>query len=169
MFENELAELKRLYKCGPEHKWKVGDDPSQVIDECPCCGLVATCSQFGPGDSPEHNYATSLIVAMNNALPALLERVETLEAVVHTCPTCGEMCKECRCRDAQEALMMQERASLREACLATLEALRSCPMMHGDYQLDPIVMSDLGKRLRAALVTPTQQSNPVPVPDVPST
>lgn len=59
--EQRLRELAKAATPGP---WEVGDHQSLVVSPCPCCGLIATCAQFGPGEGPL-NYNSDYIAAAN--------------------------------------------------------------------------------------------------------
>lgn len=74
-----LQQLKRLAEEATPGPWVVGDHPSKVVAPCPCCGLIATCSQYGPGEGTD-SYNSEYIAGTNPAvLLELLAEIEQLQ------------------------------------------------------------------------------------------
>ncbi len=59
-----LAKLKHIANESTPGPWKVGNHPSKVVAPCPCCGDIAVCAQYGPGEETE-NYNSKYIAAFN--------------------------------------------------------------------------------------------------------
>ncbi len=66
----DIDALEKLYNESTPGPWIVRD-MKFVHAPCPCCGDVAECVQYGPGNDKE-NYNTEIIVAMHTALPHLI-------------------------------------------------------------------------------------------------
>lgn len=72
----DLQPIKDALASATPAPWVVGDDPSQVIAPCPCCGLIATCAPYGipTGDRDydlRHHYNSGLIANSPMWLAAL--------------------------------------------------------------------------------------------------
>lgn len=82
----DLGELKRVANSSTPGPWEVGDHPSKVTAPCPCCGDVATCTQYGPGEEMS-NYNSKHIAAFNPSVALeLIAELERLRAVVDKWP-----------------------------------------------------------------------------------
>lgn len=82
-----LDELEALAEAATPGPWVVGDDASQVIAPCPCCGLIATCDPYGipTGDRDydlQHHYNSGFIAASRQAIPELIAEVRRLRQLL---------------------------------------------------------------------------------------
>lgn len=74
--EKRLSELEEIEDRATPRPWVVGEDPSEVIAPCPCCGRIAICDPYGlpSGDRKTDmrlHFNSEVIVASRNALPDL--------------------------------------------------------------------------------------------------
>jgi hypothetical protein len=77
---NTLDELERLLAATQGEEWRVSNrDPVRVVDGTGA--YIALCDPHHKGD-PLQETRAALIVAAINSLPALLDRVERLEAAL---------------------------------------------------------------------------------------
>lgn len=65
-----LEKLKKLENGAAPGPWRV-KDLKWVYSDCPCCGEIAECMQFGAAEMPSC-YHTELFVALRNLAPELI-------------------------------------------------------------------------------------------------
>lgn len=75
----DLSKLRKLASNATPGPWVVGENVAEVIAPCPCCGLIATCAQYGPSDDDPECFNSGYIAAFApNVAISLLDEIERL-------------------------------------------------------------------------------------------